>query len=362
MLRKQLDILQDLFIAHKNKNEDKYQEKLKEYIRYLRWKGYKHKAEEIEKILDLKTEHEQVRISKPEPTLFDNNKKVKKKKNPTKAKKELSKSRITWQVARGAEVNLIKAHKIFSLWESRNGDPYSAKDFMDILGYSNEKVKGFTRILTYMGLLQEKPKQPTPLALLINNYDPYFEDLGTLWFLHYYISSQSNLIIWNRLANSLFHKNNFTLNDTEGLFDDQKKTHSEYSYTMHLKKEFNVCLNAYTKDEFRKLNLVSQANDEEYIRQNASPIPDEVLLAMTLRNRDVFFIDQVALEIDSLFKNNNSPGRLSYMNEYRFREALERLRKKGFITIESFADLDQIKFTEKVTTYLDVLTKYYKNK
>ena len=53
MPSKQLDILKDIFLAHKNKNENLYHEKLNEYMRYLRWKGFNNKADEFEKLLNI---------------------------------------------------------------------------------------------------------------------------------------------------------------------------------------------------------------------------------------------------------------------------------------------------------------------
>ena len=103
----------------------------------------------------------------------------------------------------------------------------------------------------------------------------------------------------------------------------------------HLRKEFIVSLNAYTKFEFHKLNLLAEGDKEEYITIKPSLLPDEILLAIILLYKTKFYPNQVALEINGLYKDQNSPGKLTYLNEYRFREALERLRKNNQVTIES---------------------------
>src|SRR6266550_1021962 len=49
---------------------------------------------------------------------------------------------------------------------------------------------GFTERVTY---------KPTPLGRLIHKFDPFFDDVGTLWFVHYFISSNPYNLVWNRL-------------------------------------------------------------------------------------------------------------------------------------------------------------------
>lgn len=363
MPRKQLDILKDIFVAHRDKNENLYQEKLKEYMNYLRWKGFNKKADEFEKLLninsgfvkpEIKIEEDLFSVQAAKENLITEPVLIEEEKIPKERKP-------AWQVASGADANLLKAQQLLSILLANKNKNYAINEFSELLGYSQKKTQGFTRLLYFLGLLQDKTKKTTPLCELILHSDTYFEDPGTLWFLHYYISSQPELIIWNRLTNNLFHKDSFTIEDTSGLFEDQRATHSEYSYNHHLRKEFIVCLNAYTKFEFHKLNLVDLREKEEYIRLKPALLPDDILLAMILLYKSRFYPKQVALEIKVLFEGQNSPGRLTYLNEFRFRDALERLRKSNQITIESFADLDQIKFTTKAS-YLDVLKNYYENK
>lgn len=363
MPRKQLDILKDIFIAHRDKNEKLYQEKLNEYMLYLRLTGFNKKADEFEKTLNINQSSLKLDKTMKEDLLLFEEPSEQYVKASTKAGEvdKPKENKIAWQVAGGADVNLLKAQQLLVHLQKNKEKNYSVKDFSDILGYSEKKTQGFTRLLYFLGLLEDKTKRPTAFSEIILSSDAYFEDLGTLWVLHYYLSSQTSLVIWNRLTNNLFNKDIFTIADTEGLFDDQKATHSEYSYNHHLRKEFIVCLNAYTKFEFHKLNLIDERDKEEYIRLKPSLLPDEILLVLILIYKSRFYPNQVALEINDLFNGENSPGRLTYSNEFRFREALERLRKNNSITIESFADLDQIKFNT-TANYLEVLKKYYENK
>jgi hypothetical protein len=98
--------------------------------------------------------------------------------------------------------------------------------------------------------------------------------------------------------------------------------------------------------------------DEEYFRKEPAALPDEILFAAILLYKAQFFSRNVTLEIGDLANAENSPGRLFYLHEHHFREALERLRMSGQIIIESYADLDQIKFNRRMD-YLDCLDRYY---
>ncbi|MHA1796398.1 MAG: DUF4007 family protein [Promethearchaeota archaeon] len=359
MPRKQLDILKDLFMAHRDGDEPRYQEIAHEYVRYLHWKGFHKKAKEFEAILNatertkiIETEKKTHQAILP---FFES------VENETSKKSNFSKYEHAWYVSRGSEINFIQTQRLLSNLISQKKDHFSLEEISNIIGYSAEKTRGFSRLLQFLGFLEDKTKTPTELAKTIYRVDPYFEDLGTLWFLHYHISSQPVLIIWNRIANHLMTRGQFTLEDAEEVLQDQRVYHNEYAFKHHLRKEFRVFTRAYLESAFKKLNLLITNDNQVFIRTNTTSLPDEVLLAAILLYKQRFHADEVALEIKALFQAENSPGRLFYLKEHKFREALERLRQNGYITIESFADLDQIKFS-KTTDYLEQLKIYYHNK
>jgi len=359
MPRKQLDILKDLFMAHRDGDEPRYQEIAREYVRYLRWKGFHKKAEEFEAILNASDKPEKIasgkKTSQPTLPLFENNKEVLSQKTAPKNKE------YSWSVSYGAEINFLQVQRLLSNLIKESKKAYSTKEVASVLGYAEKKAGGFSRLLHFLGLLEDKTKTPTELAKTIFRVDPYFEDLGTLWFLHYHISSQPVLIIWNRIANHLMTRAQFTFEDAEEVLQDQRAYHNEYAFKHHLRKEFRVFTKAYLESAFKKLNLLTTEDNQIFIRTNTISLPDEVLLAAILFYKQRFHADEVALEIKTLFQAENSPGRLFYLKEHKFREALERLRQNGNITIESFADLDQIKFSN-TTDYLEQLKNYYHNK
>lgn len=355
MPRKQLDILKDIFIAHKEKNENKYSEKVREFIKYLRWKGFYNKANEFEQILLSEDNNKLIDKTTLQKAAFliNQNSDLTKNKN---------KDEISWQVSYGADINFLQTQKLLEYMFQLNKASFLTKELMNVLGYSDKKTKGFVRQLYYLGILEEKTRKPTSLATLIYKYDAYFEDIGTLWLLHYHISSRPNLIVWNRVVNNLMiNKSYFTKEDAILLFEDTKSTHSDYSFVHHLSKELNVCTRAYLESEFSKLNILKLEKNDSFTRIKPIAVPDIILLTVILLYKKNLFPNNVTLEVKTLVHPKDSPGRLLFLDELKLRESLERLRIAGYINIESFADLDQIKFN-KTTDYLHCLELYYKNK
>lgn len=360
MPRKQLDILKDLFIAYRDESKEAFLKHADEYVRYLDWKKFGFKAREFEAIIQqIRQKDQGKQWQEPfgdrtiEHTLFGDEVVKKQYQKPMK-------SPHVWQISRGAQVEFMQASVLLEYCIESNKKNFSSAEFPSVIGYSPEKSEGFTRILYFLGLLEDKTKAPSKLACLIMQYDKYFEDIGTLWFLHYFISSDSRLIIWNRLANFLFSKQSFTYEDAINLLEDQRAFHSAQAFTSHLRKEFNTCIKAYIESNFSKLNILT-ANANTYSKSQPFLVPDEILLASICLFKQRYFPFEVTLEIKSLANAENSPGRLFYLTERYLRDALDRLRMKGYIAIESLADLDQIKFTG-FSGYLDVLSVYYAQK
>ena len=354
MPRNQYDILRDQLITARDKDEAAYREQACEYILYLHWKIFHHLVDEFEAIFTAKDYFVMKKNNAEELILPLFEKQPKPKAKPKK-------DNYVWQVANGFEIDFMQIHRLLSELILIKSLKFTLKEISKILGYAEKKAKGITRPLYFFDLLKRKQMSPTLLAKTIQSYDPYFEDIGTLWFLHYLISSKNSYIIWHAVVSILMQRPHFTIKDVPEVLKDWKKKFSEYSFDFHLKKEFVVIIKAYTNSEFCKLNIVQKDNDEKYIRTRPVAIPDDVVYAVILYFKEIYFQEEVTLEIKNLIHHENAPARLLFINENVLRQVLERLRIKGLITIESFADLDQIKFDQR-HTWLEALEVYYKRK
>lgn len=364
MPRKQLDIIKDLIIAHYHKDNEKFDLHFKEYIRYLEWKGFKNKVEEFNKILDTGTN-----VEKKQLEIFLNNLTEKESKDITinispekvcKSGKTKKENVTTWQVAYSNDIDFIQINRLLNELIQKEKSSYSYSDIGSIFGFTKDGTRGFIGPIIGFGLIDRDDKTVTELGKLILKYDSYFEDIGTLWFLHYYISSQPHLILWNRLSNIIFPKQNFNFKDFSESISDLKNNYTKETFS-RARREYTLYIRAYLNTELSKLKIFKEIEKEQYQKDNITNVPDEILLASILLYKERFFSNEVTLEIKNLLNNTNSPGTLFYLNESKLRESIERLRQKGLLIIESFADLDQIKFTH-VTNYIEMMKYYYEQK
>lgn len=334
-----------------------------EYIRYLSWKGFNKKVEEFEELINpaVRPNEEQLNI------IYDNSHNSKSI-NVQEFKKEklnvnIRKTKPTgniWQVAYSNDIDFIQINKLLNELLQKDKVSYSYSDIGSLFGFTKDGVRGFIGPIIGFGLIERESKVVTELGKLIIKYDPYFEDIGTLWFLHYNISSKPSMILWNRLSNKIFRKKQFSYKDYLDVLTDQKSNYSEETFSRS-RREFVLYMRAYLNTELSKLKIFTEYEKEKYQRTDLVLVPDEVLLAAILLFKDRFYKSEVTLEIKKLINYENSPGTLFYLNETTFRNSLERLRKVRLINIESFADLDQIKFTN-ISDYVEMLKYYYQNK
>src|SRR5438105_10374779 len=117
---------------------------------------------------------------------------------------------------------------------------------MATVGLTEKHVKYLCGITHALGLTEQKTYKATALGRLIYRYDPFFDDAGTLWFLHYVMSSNPYNLVWHRLVTTILptHKC-ITREQANAAFDDLRQAIGG-SIKGHLAKELNSFLDAYT--------------------------------------------------------------------------------------------------------------------
>jgi len=88
---------------------------------------------------------------------------------------------------------------------------------MDVLGIGANMVKSLRYWLQAVGITEENKRREqvfTDLGKIIVKCDPYFEELGTLWLLHYRLASnRDNATVWyyffNEFKPSVFSHDDF---------------------------------------------------------------------------------------------------------------------------------------------------------
>ena len=199
------------------------------------------------------------------------------------------------------------------------------------------------------------------LGKIIYKSDPFFLSQKTLWFLHYFLTSNKEYVAWNRLINIVFYKENkVTTEKAMPYFRDLIGRFTEKSIKRNIPKEINSFFNAYTEQNFCRLEYIKKISNHSYNIQNDLKVPDLCILASCYLYRDRYASGATALEIPDLSKDENSPGRVFHISEYKLRLTFDRLHAKRYISVESRANLDQIRFLSN-KRWVDIIKLFYKD-
>lgn len=213
------------------------------------------------------------------------------------------------------------------------------------LGLPGVRVDSLIKHASAMCLLDSASLQITSLGRIFLKVDPLFEDPGGQWLLHYLIASNPRHTIWNYLFNVLFQSNReMSMADIRSEFQIFISRWAKISLNKNLRQEVRAIRNTYTHGLLRKIRLVDDGPEATVgIALRPALIDDQVLLATILIFRDRFFAGAHTLDIGLLEDYPNSPGRLLFLDRRRLTIALDNLHNGGLITIETRADLNQIR-------------------
>jgi hypothetical protein len=218
-------------------------------------------------------------------------------------------------------------------------------DLAEAVGVAIRKIENLSSIAQALGLIARRSCRATSLGALVASRDPFFDDVGTLWMLHYAAASDPRHLVWNRFAAFVPTQRDFSYADLRGSFDDLKESHSKYSSGKHVTAEIKSLLDAYTQQQLRLLAYLRE-DEGQYALSYREAVPPLVVAACIARFRDRFRAGDTALSIEELLEAPNSPGQVCQIPADRLRAALESLRGQPGFALESRADLDQVRLTD----------------
>ena len=237
----------------------------------------------------------------------------------------------------------------------------STVELAAIIGASDRNAKHLAGLAQAMGLLQAKTYAPTPWGVLVETCDPFFDDLGTLWFIHYVISSDPRHLVWNRIvADILPSRRRVTRDQIRAAFDDLRQWFSDYTLKKHVLQEINTVLDAYTRQRLSRLAYL-RADGDGYALAYCEPIPTRVFVASLVHFRDQARPGASAVAIPDVLTAPNGPGVVCQLGEDRLRALLEEVKTQPGLSLESRADLDQLRLTD-ATSAVEWMRRYYANR
>ena len=125
-----------------------------------------------------------------------------------------------------------------------NGNP------MDILGIGANMVKALRYWLQAVGLTEEPPagrkvQNFTNFGTVVYENDPYFEEMGTLWLLHYKLATnKTDATAWYYFFNE-FKLSEFTRDDFVVQLNNYIRINDDEVSERSLEDDYNCIINTY---------------------------------------------------------------------------------------------------------------------
>ena len=228
-----------------------------------------------------------------------------------------------------------------------------------VTGLNRRKTRLLLNFLADLGLSQKRTFNKTELGQLVYDSDGFLQREGTLWFFHYMIASNDYIVVWNRILNGLVDMTEFKTEELYEKFSDMEGEISDYSFKKHIRQEVSTVIKTYTETLLKPLNLIEEGYDDKYEINRNPDVSDTVLLACIYQYRERYYKGATAIPIKELSVGNNGLARVFVMDEYIFREALERMKNNGWLSIEARGNLDQIRLQDGDHT-IEAMQEYYK--
>lgn len=289
----------------------------------------------------------------------------------------------------------FSGHETFvckQLWTKKGFDfinegyKFSDPDAIVKLGVGKNMVLSIRFWMKALGLIDEN-ELPTDIAKKIlhdDGYDPYLEDIGTIWLFHYFLVANEFASIYSLVFNDFVKVNNefskvSLLNYIKRISTDS----SGNDYNEHtVNTDINVFLRNYLlpgseskitslEDEyaslFLDLDLIkhykredSQEKIKDYYfieRKEQKSLPKEIFLYAVLANLQT----GNSISLNELVSGHNSVGSIFQLNREGVYQKIEELLSEiDYLKYTQTAGVPVLSFTRK-PSIIDVLSSYYEN-
>ena len=234
-----------------------------------------------------------------------------------------------------------------------------------------------------MGLNQRRRYVPTQFGNSIfaaDGYDPYLEDMATLWFIHWQLTTNTNRATTWYWAFSIFGQNEFG-RDTfiaELINWAERNTRNRISENS-IKRDVDCFFRTYVPSRLTKtaimedtfdcplveLNLISDSSDGNTYRFHRGPkpsLPIEIFAAALSEFWDAHFSGNNTLTFANIAYAPRSPGRTFLLDEDSLAEYLDRLDNltKGTLRYDETAGVKQV-YRQRQVDPMKLLNSYYQS-
>lgn len=234
--------------------------------------------------------------------------------------------------------------------------PNKELEAVDEIGVGRVMIKSMRYWANALGIASEhKTSQGvilrlTSLGELIKKYDPYFQNIGTLWLLHRNLTKiGSEATAWSWAFN-LFNKKSFSKNDFCNDFTSYLQ-HKGVEYNKKaIEKEFDCFKNTYVSEKefdikkiieednspfFARLKLLSYVGNGVYVQNNVGihEVPLDIFCYCIINDNRELLADSRQIQIDHLLEDDGQVGKYMCLTYSILIEYLQRLENQNKIKL-----------------------------
>lgn len=251
-------------------------------------------------------------------------------------------------------------------------DVFLRKEAPDIFGIGNNMVKSLRYWMKAIGFSEEKSGtgvKLTSVGAMVKKYDPYFEDVFSVWIAHFFISTNfDEATTWYLFFNK-FDVIDFRKDLVFESLQRELLGYVEKFSEKSLQNDIDVLLNMYSKDKeivdpedkmlspFAQLGLV-RFKDGEYTKEppDKRKINEWIVLFYLVKKYSIG--DSVS--IYDLIEGEGSIASVFQMSTTHINELLDKLDSRGYIRVNRTAGLDVIYIKTEITLE-GIMREYYEN-
>ena len=250
---------------------------------------------------------------------------------------------------------------------------------MDVLGIGANMVKALRYWLQAVNLTIEpntgrKVQSFTDFGEVIFENDPYIEEVGTLWLLHYQLASNTEeATAWYYFFNE-FKATEFTKEDFVKQLSNYVRINGEDVSERSLEDDYNCIINTYVSRiksnpekvqpennidcPFGELGLIDISNKKDKLYKKSTPKKDTihplVVLAVILDQSD----GKNEIKISSIQNDPCNAGKIFNLDIITLTALLYKIEMMGYIKVIRTAGLDVVRITKNIS-FIDCINDYY---
>ena len=278
----------------------------------------------------------------------------------------------------------IRGHESFILrdgWLTKglyavNSDAkvFSKNSGADALGVGTNMAKAIRYWMRAAGLISDSQKGVflTDLGTAIFEWDPFFEDVFSLWVSHVNIAKNMGLATsWNVFFNSI-DAVSFRRDELNSMMMDRLiQTIGSEPPERSVKDDCSAILQMYVDSEadnagkdpeekrkspFSALGLITK-NDKDVFTKCHPAIDelDPMIVMYILCDR---LQEEGVLQIDAIANDPDMPGKLLNLNRVLINDYLDDLQHRGYVVVNRTAGLDVV-YPDRKISPIEVIKEHY---